>query len=411
MNTSLVRWIDRIIGVPCCFAVSLLLRMAHAVAAFGDSKEPPRKILFLKPAEQGATVLAVPAFEEAAARLGAENVHVMVFQRNREIVDLLGIIPSGNVLTIRDSGLAVFVIDMLRFLWRARSLQIDTTVDLEFFARFTALLAVMTGARIRVGLHRFAGEGVYRGDLMTHRIQFSPYLSTAELYLSMARAAWEHDCSPPMLKAPAERVLESRRPPRFQPPPEETHKVQCLLAGLPGFPEGAFADRRLVLFNPKFADELPVRKWPVEAYEELAGMLLDRYGDVLVLVIGLKCEAEAAAAFCQRLDKNRVFNLAGRLSLRELVVLCGMAEAIVGSDSGPAHFAALTDCHAHVLFGPETPVLFRPLTPNATVYYRPTACSPCFNAYNNRVSTCTRNACMENIPVREVFDGMVCQLG
>ena len=85
MNTSLVRWIDRIIGVPCCFAVSLLLRMAHAVAAFGDSKEPPRKILFLKPAEQGATVLAVPAFEEAAARLGAENVHVMVFQRNREI--------------------------------------------------------------------------------------------------------------------------------------------------------------------------------------------------------------------------------------------------------------------------------------------------------------------------------------
>ena len=53
---------------------------------------------------------------------------------------------------------------------------------MEFFARFSAAIAYMTGAARRVGFHVFFGEGPYRGDLMTHRLSFNPYLHTSQTF-------------------------------------------------------------------------------------------------------------------------------------------------------------------------------------------------------------------------------------
>ncbi len=75
---------------------------------------------------------------------------------------------------------------------------------------------------------------------------------------------------------------------------------------------------------------------------------------------------------------------------------------MVSNDSGPAHFAAVTDLPVIVLFGPETPQLFRPLG-NATVITAGLACSPCVNVGNQRRSMCTDNQCMKRIPVSQVF--------
>jgi ADP-heptose:LPS heptosyltransferase len=79
----------------------------------------------------------------------------------------------------------------------------------------------------------------------------------------------------------------------------------------------------------------------------------------------------------------------------------------VTNDSGPAHFAALTDVHVIVFFGPETPELYRPLTDRCTVMYSNYACSPCVSAYNQRRSVCTNNRCLTTISVDTVHAAVV----
>ena len=51
--------------------------------------EPPKRILFVKLVEQGATVVAEPAIRRAIEMVGRENVFMVVFRQNRFIIDVL----------------------------------------------------------------------------------------------------------------------------------------------------------------------------------------------------------------------------------------------------------------------------------------------------------------------------------
>ena len=80
------------------------------------------------------------------------------------------IIPSENIITIdAHSGLSL-ARDTLLFLWRARRRRIDTVINMEAFVRYSSMLSYLSGACRRVGFHRFNQEGLYAGDLLTHKV-------------------------------------------------------------------------------------------------------------------------------------------------------------------------------------------------------------------------------------------------
>lgn len=106
----------------------------------------------------------------------------------------------------------------------------------------------------------------------------------------------------------------------------------------------------------------------------------------------------------RRVGSPRCHSLAGRTTLRELLVLYTLADLLVTNDSGPAHFATLTPISVVTLFGPETPKLFAARTPRNSIVFAGLACSPCVNALNNRQTTCRRNECMTAISVDQVLD-------
>jgi len=407
MGITLVRWIDRFAGVPLCFVCSLLRRLVRLLTP-PAAGTPVQRLLFLKPAEQGATVLAVPAFQAAIQRLGRENVFVCVFARNREILDILGLVPPENILTIRDNRPLHFLPDVFRMIRTVRRSSIDTIVDFEFFARFTALITFLTGARRRIGWHRFHSEGTYRGDLFTHRILYNPYMSTAQSYLLLAGAAWMDPADLPMAKTPVPVIPPDYQPPAYVPASDELARVRALLSerGIAGG-----SNRPRLVLNPKFLDELPTRQWAEANFAEVARQFLDTFSEGNVIVVGLPVEAQAAEEFCNALGGKRTLNLAGKINLRELVTLFGMCDALLTSDSGPGHFAALTGIRVYVLFGPETPVLFAPLTPGARIFHSGLACSPCFNASNYRLSTCRDNKCLKAITPDKVFEAIRADFG
>jgi ADP-heptose:LPS heptosyltransferase len=136
----------------------------------------------------------------------------------------------------------------------------------------------------------------------------------------------------------------------------------------------------------------------------LARRLLDAFSEIYIGLTGAPDEAEPIEAMVQEIGSPRCFSLAGKTTLRQLLVLYTLSELLITNDSGPAHFAAMTQINTVTLFGPETPVLFGARTPRAITIWQGLACSPCVNAYNNRQSSCTDNVCMQKITVDRVFE-------
>jgi ADP-heptose:LPS heptosyltransferase len=356
-----------------------------------------RRILFLKLVEQGATVLAAPAILRAIERVGRDNVFFCVFAENRPILDLIGLVPERNVIEIRHGDPQTFASDLARAVVHMRRERIDTVIDMEFFARGSALLAYLSGARTRVGLHRFTDEGPDRGDLLTHRVPHNPYLHAASAYELLVSVL---DLDPADL--PLAKVVAPAPPPALQLPvdPQAVSRLRARLDEL----AGCAVRGPLVLLNPNAGDLMPLRRWPSERFVDLGRRLRSGHGGLWILVTGSPSERAAAQDVARAIGPPRALSLAGETTMAELLALYSIADLLITNDSGPGHFASMTAIHSIVLFGPETPERFGPLGPHSQTMTARLACSPCVNVHNHRRSACADNRCMQAITVEAVLE-------
>src|SRR5437773_1082878 len=394
VGISTLQHTDRWIGAPLCAILTLLRKIFESAGPQGPRQV--QRILFVKFAEQGSTVLAYPAIRRAVEMVGRENVYFVVFEDNRFILDVMEIIPEENVITIPTNSPCGLALGALRAVLRIRKIRIDGVVDMEFLTRFSAMLTFTTGAKSRVGFHTFFGDGPYRGDLMTHRLLYNPHLHTSQMFEAMVEALTR---DPAVL--PTFDFTPSVNQPlaRFRPSPSEVAEVNALLQR----ENPRIGSAPLILLNPNASDLLPLRRWPAPHYVQLARRLLERYSDLFIAFTGAPSEAVANAQLADKVGSDRVIRLAGKTTLRHLLVLYARSAILVTNDSGPAHFASMTPIRVVTLFGPETPALFAARSPKATTLWAGIACSPCVNAYNNRQSVCRNNVCMQAITVDDVF--------
>jgi ADP-heptose:LPS heptosyltransferase len=398
LKKETIRALDLFAGTFLCALLTLHRRLFESNAdRQGRPAAPSRRILFIKLIEQGATVLAYDAIRKAADRVGRENVYFCVLEENREILDLMNVVPAENVVVIRGGRLSIFLRDVWRAIRLVRRLRIDTTIDMEFLSRASAILAYLLGARRRVGLHRFSEEGPYRGDLMTHRVLYNPLVHTARAYSLLVDALDADPGDAPMAKIPVGPLPEPA--PLFVPQPSETERIQSLLDEV----AGRRVERPIVLLNPNCSDLLPLRRWPTERFVELARRILADHDGATLVITGAPSEQSDAEAICRTIGSPRAISLAGRTTLREVLVLYDLADVMVTNDSGPGHFASLTSINTVVMFGPAAPSQFGPISGRSQVLWAGLACSPCANVYNHRFSTCTNNVCMQAITVDQVY--------
>ena len=407
MNVSAMRFVDRWAGVPACWFLTRLRRCGDLLRRLvGSQPGEIRSILFVKLAEQGATVLTYAALKKAIDRVGRENVYFLVFEPNRFILDVMDVIPRENVIAIATKSIAAMPAGMIRAIWRMRRLKIDAAIDFEFFARGSAALTYLSGAKIRSGLHSFTGDGPYRGDLMTHRLVYNPHLHTSQTFQVLVDALDADPAKLPSLDMPAPEIQKA--PPAYKPSEDELSRFRAVIESAAGTSEYS----PLVLLNANASDLLPLRRWPAERYVELARLLLERNDKLHVAFTGAPDEADSAAALVAEIGSDRCFSLAGKTSMSDLLTLYCLADLMVTNDSGPALFATMTPMQVVTLFGPETPKLFGGSTERSHIVYQNLPCSPCVNAYNNRLSPCQNNVCMQRTTVDEVFDRIcrVCNL-
>ncbi len=395
MHSTLVsrlQLVDQLVGVPLCALLTGINSFLPQRA-----RKAITSIAFVKLSEQGATVLAAPALREAASRVGRQNVFFVAFKGNREILDLMEILPAENVIEIPTTSIPAFLNGVFRSIMLLRRRRIDACIDLDFFTRGSAILTWLSGAPTRVGLHSYFGEGPYRGRLMTHRPRYNPHIHTSRLFLSFVHAlphppeafpTWQADLSEDAFVLPKAGLPEAER-----------SAARALLRRT----LAAETLPPIVLLNANCSDMVPLRRWAAQRYVELAQRLLEHAPGIAILFTGSECEADEAAHLAAAVGSSRSHSIAGKTSILELLAVYELSALLVSNDSGPVHFASLTGIPTIALFGPETPALFRPLSQNAISLHAGLPCSPCVSAQNNRRSACKNNLCMQAITVDEVF--------
>lgn len=390
MNITLQRKLDQQVGPLLCRLLSGLSwwRREKVVSV------KPERILVILLSEMGSLVLAHPMFVHLTHKYPDAELYALVFQPNKEVLDLLQVVPPANILTLRTTSLGTFLRDSVLALRTLRRWRIDTVLDCELFSRLSSILALLSGASRRVGFHPHRQEGLYRGNFINRPVLYNPYHHIAQQFVTLAEAIEATDM--PLVKQPVSHA-------KLHIPSMAVSQAEltAFVARLKGdFPQ--VAGKRLVLIHAS-GGLLPIRAWPVAHFCQVAADLIG-HGH-MVGIIGLQRDKALAQTIHAQCGSQSCLDLTGYTrTIRELLVLFHVAALLITNDGGPAHFAALTPIPAIIFYGPETPVLYGSLDEKSVNFYNPLPCSPCLTAYNHRHSPCNgNNVCLTSIAPEAVL--------
>ena len=269
---------------------------------------------------------------------------------------------------------------------RLRAQSPELIVDLQLWRdrRLSLALGIMSGARWRMGFVSAPDRARWR--LLTHPVYFNPHRS--------AHRAMEQ----------ASLLLGLPGAPAFSPDSflketsEERGEVLRALAGLPG-------EVPLLVMNPNTSDRAPERRWPADSFREAATRLLKRHPSLRIALCGSEADRQSNARVLDGIagEHDRLYNLAGRLSIGGLTALLRRADVFLSNDSGPLHLAIRLRTPTVALFGPTRPDLVLPESSRSRliVLYDPHYCSPCL--YHVSHPPCDgNNVCLTSLSVDRV---------
>jgi ADP-heptose:LPS heptosyltransferase len=394
MKINTLRTLDLWIGRPICWAVTVLYKIKKLFVHKGTI-QAPRKILFIKLFGMGSIILAIPSIEAVKRRYPEASIYFLTFEENRALFAITDIVPMDNLFTVKKDTLPHLSAGITLVLFRLIRKKIDVVIDLEFFSRFTAILSFAIRSKYRIGFYGFHAEGLKRGSFIDFQVNYNHMLHTSRTFFTLLRplgiGSDEFEPALPVI-LPADDLIR---------------KKQALLAEANGRSISSEIDQWVVI-NPNSGDLIELRKWPAGHFVKLTLMLLDRFRSLGVIYIGSAADRPFVSSLCAEFEgeeaSKRIFNLAGKTDLSELIDIFHFAHVLITNDSGPAHLAALTPISIIVLFGPETPALYSPLSKKADCLYMGLDCQPCVTIYNGKRSFCRNSACLHLISPEYVFE-------
>ena len=398
MNLAFQRKLDRHAGSFICRILSLI----HQKPGTNVNPVKVDKVLIILLSEMGSLVLAYPMFQRLKEKYRDAEIYALVFQKNREALEIMDIMPRENILTICDDSLMTFVKDIFIIVRNIREIKFDAVIDCELFARIGSILSFMSGAGIRVGFDPYTQEGLYRGNFINSPVLYNPYQHISKQFTTLVEAIESN--SLPKAKQMSTDVNFTIPPVKLD--ENEILKMRQRLYG--DFPD--VADKKLVLVSPG-AGILPIRAWPLDYYCLLSKALIET--GYAVGIIGLESDKQLAYEILSCCGSSCCIDLTGYTkSIRELLLLFELSSLLIANDGGHSQLSALTRISSIIFFGPETPVLYGPLNEQASVLFASVTCSPCLTAYNHRNSACDgNNLCLKCIQPDQVLTRALEMLG
>lgn len=183
----------------------------------------------------------------------------------------------------------------------------------------------------------------------------------------------------------------SKTPPRLYLTSEEKQVARARLAN-----QGVQTKDLVIGINPGAAYG-SAKCWLPERFKQLTRDLL-QYPHLKIIYFGDKTGAPLVQDICAGLASDRVINLAGKTSLRELLALIDACAIFLTNDSGPMHAASALGIPLIALFGSTSDTATGPYN-GGLVIHKHVPCSPCY-----RRECPIDFRCMTRIGVKEVYD-------
>lgn len=391
MQINSMRKIDFWLGIPVCFIFSILNRI-FAVFSFLNKKDK-KNILFIQISELGSIILAYPFFKKIEEDYPKKDKFFITFENNAEILRIFGIVPEENILTLSSESFFSFIKDFFCVVKAIRKENIEITFDLEMFSRVSAILSFFSKADKRVGFYNQGKTSLYRGNFLTHRVEFDHKYHVSDLFMAFSSGLEKKNnyCSDVSALD-----LSNKQKFKYTVSEEDKVNIKNKINGL------GLNDLSKIVLIHLGEDIIPLREWPVGNFVELVKKLIAE--GYAILLVGSLHAKDKAKLFLERAGNSLIKSLVGQTNMRELLTLFALCNLILTHDSGIAHLASLVDINSVVMFGPETPSLFRPLGDKNNILYKNIDCSPCFSVFKNRESKCKNNLCLKQITVDNVYE-------
>lgn len=376
MSFIWMRRIDLWIGIPLLKLLSWFTPKAKSL--YGDMRLPhhPRRVICTKFIGLGSVVLSLPLLKT----LKESGVRVAFWSFPGQ-ADLVKISGFADEVWVIEPTLKRFLITLWKSWRQSVRFKADAFLDLEPTANFTTLLARLSGTQMRIG---FIAAKPWREQLYTHLVSLTPEHHMTENNLRMAH------------------YLGFELPKKISPLPPIPKFPSYLTHPLPRQKKSTHLSKRVVI-NINSSDLSWHRMWRESHWVELCKHLLED-PEIELVFPGVKSELPRVQSLMKKLNEpSRVFNLAGKSTLLQLLKLLQDSDLVISVDSGIMHLAAWAEVPLVGLFGPETPSLYAPRSAQSKVVWAKLPCSPCLSVAADKITRCKDNQCMQKITPNQVL--------
>ena len=386
MNWKIIRILDTYVGIPLLYLLRCFKRALHP-ALHSRVRGNYDRILLIKFWGIGNLCMMLTSVRALKSAYPDTTIDLLTLESNKDAAASTG--AFSQVYLIDTSGFFRFLATSLHTVKHLRSTGYDCIIDFEQFAKYSAILTALIGAKDTVG---FITEDQHRHFLYGAPVLYDNNIHVTRSYHALVRAAGAHD---------RDHVQAQGSAPLFSENIQIEDGAQRL---------GIDSDRIVVVMHIGTSDNFKERRWPIEYYARLADLLIARCG-VQIVITGLPEEASIGTAFMDRVQAaDKVIDTVGRLSFREFIALIRMSDLVITADTSPVHLASAMGVPVVGLYGPNTPLLYGPWGTNDLVFYQQLACSPCITNFNAKMHVCRhpagKGACMRMISPDAVFQGI-----
>lgn len=364
-SANTLKRLDATAGYLLC---KLIGRARHAtgLADLAPTPDPStiRRVLLIRPGGLGDMLMLMPVIRSIRAARPDIELDIVCERRNFEVLKLAGL--EGHALLYDGAPHRLLSLRARRY---------DVALDSEQYHHFSAIMALMSGAPVRVGFR----INPARLNLYTHLLGYDVDGYEMDQFARLLRPL-----GIPLAFGALDGVLTDITPP--------------LDSQLPDAVDALRRRGPLVAVSPGSSD--PYKQWGFEKFKQLIQALTSRgHG---VMLVGGPAEVRQATALQQCLSPDLLLNLAGRYSLTQTAAALQAASLFVGGDSGLGHLAVALARPTLILFGPSDERKWSRPHARHAVLRKQLPCAPCSIFGYHKL--CRDIPCMATIGVAEVVE-------
>lgn len=375
MNLKLIRIIDYYLGI--IFIKILFIFKNHKKTT---KNVEVKKILLIKFFGFGNLIMSSPILKELKNKYPKSDIDYLTLKNNKGILE--GYPNFLNKIHYLDIGGISLINNSIKLLTKLRK-KYDLIIDLDQFARYSAIITFLLNPKISIGYNTKNAERHYLYD---YKVKYKANKHVVEEFNNLLiPLGIKQNKNLFLIKLKTDNIIKK--------------KVNQWLK------QNRIYDNKIIGIHTGTSNNATQRKWPY--FKELIEIILKKTQFKIILTAS-PSEYEECGKLIHRLkvNKNLLKNIkiSKGINLRELPELINNMDLFISNDTGPLHLAAAQKIKVIGLYGPNTPHLYGPYTKNKVIFYKKLKCSPCITNFNNKDHNCKNPICMKKISIKEVYN-------